>query len=62
MTKVIPEGKWPYRLAEGKSCLAGLGKRGHQSRILEAQEMGRQAEGDEMSGSRVDSTSLHWLL
>ena len=62
MTKVIPEGKWRYRLADGKSCLEGLGKKGHQSRILEAQERGWQAEADETSGLREHSTSFHWLL
>ena len=62
MTKVIPEGKRRYRLAYGKSCLEGLGKKGHQSRILEAREMVWQVEEDETSGSRVRSTSFHWLL
>ena len=62
MTKLIPEGKRRYRLVDDKSCLVGLGKKGHQSRNLEAQEMGRQAEADETSGLRVHSTSFHWLL
>ena len=62
MTKVIPEGQWRYRLADGKSCWEGLGKKGHQSRTLEAQEMGRQAEADETSGLSVHLTSFHWLL
>ena len=62
MTKVIPEGKRLYRLADGKSCLEGLGRKGHRSRILEAREMAWQAEEDETSGLRVHSTSFHWLL
>lgn len=62
MTKVILKGKRRYRLADGKSCLERLGKKGHQSRILEAQEMACQAEADETSGLRIRSTSFHWLL
>lgn len=60
--QVSPLGRGRYSPVDGKSYLVALGKKGRPNRILEAQEMGRQAESVGTPGVPVSSGCCNWRL